>query len=167
MPDTFKFPNGGYDVTVVRKQDILDCLDENVIDKDVVLAVITQCELDASNFIKEGRWTGIPYLGSIRVPKHKQRFAEIKAKDLLNTAKENLDKERYLVFRNKLNTDIAIQVKQERFYRYNVSLYVSKHKKQYNELLNDKRAEKMKDKDAFARFMCYSFMYLSSYIPFD
>ena len=30
------FPNG-YDVRVVRKQDILDCIDDNIIDKDIAL----------------------------------------------------------------------------------------------------------------------------------
>ena len=61
MADIFKFPNGGYDITVCRKQDIIDALDANVTDKEVVLAIITQCEVDATNFLKEGRWTGIPH----------------------------------------------------------------------------------------------------------
>ena len=32
MEDTYKFP-GGYDVAVFRKQDVLDCIDKNIIDK--------------------------------------------------------------------------------------------------------------------------------------
>ena len=45
MADTFKFPYG-YNVTVCRKQDIVKCLDENVVDKEVVLALIEQLEVD-------------------------------------------------------------------------------------------------------------------------
>ena len=42
MADTYKFPGGGYDVTVFKKQDVLDCIDKNILDKDVALAVIEQ-----------------------------------------------------------------------------------------------------------------------------
>ena len=35
MSEQFKFPNGGYEVTVLRKQDILDCIDDNIIDKEL------------------------------------------------------------------------------------------------------------------------------------
>ena len=167
MADTFKFPNGGYDVTVCRKQDIIDCLDKNVIDKEVVLAIITQCEVDATNFLKEGRWTGIPYLGNMRVPLYKQKFEEINGKEILETAKETLDKNRYIVFRKELNANIGANIKQERLYRYMTSCYVTKHRKVYNRLLKDRRAANLKDKDAFARFMCYSFIELSNYIPFE
>ena len=34
MADTYKFPGGGYDVTVFKKQDVLDCIDKNILDKD-------------------------------------------------------------------------------------------------------------------------------------
>ena len=61
-----KFPNG-YDVRVVRKQDILDCIDENIIDKEIALELITQCEIDACQYINEGKWTGLPYIGSVRL----------------------------------------------------------------------------------------------------
>ena len=88
MSDTLRFPNGGYNVTVCRKQDILDCLDANVVDKEVVLAIITQCEIDATNFLKEGRWTGIPYLGNMRIPKYKEKFKEIGGREILEDAKE-------------------------------------------------------------------------------
>ena len=105
MSDVFKFPNG-YDVTVCRKQDILDCLDANIIDKDVVLAVITQGELDASNFIKAGRWAGIPFLGSIRIPKRSLKLESTEVKTLLDDARQSMNTEQYMIFRQKLNADI-------------------------------------------------------------
>ena len=72
MADTFKFPNGGYDVTICRKKDILECIDENIIDKDVALAIVEHCEYTAADYIKEGVWAGIPFIGNIRISKTKQ-----------------------------------------------------------------------------------------------
>lgn len=149
MSDTFKFPNGGYDVTVVRKQDIIDCLDANVIDKEVVLAVISQCELDAANFISSGRWTGIPFIGSIRVPKRVQRMRTKEVQDLLEEAKNVLDKDRYLVFRHQLNGDIDREQREERYYRYMVSHFVNNNRKFYNKLVK-------KEGEATAQFICYT-----------
>lgn len=59
--NTRKFPRG-YDVTIVRKEDVLEAIDDNIIDKEIALDLIKQLELDASNFIKEGRWTSLPLL---------------------------------------------------------------------------------------------------------
>lgn len=148
MSDTFKFPNG-YDVTVVRKQDIIDCLDANVVDKDIVLAVISQCEIDAANFISSGRWTGIPFLGSIRVPKRTQRYNSPEIKELIEEAKNTLDKDRYMVFRQKLDCEIQIKEKHERFYRYIVSQFVTSNRKFYNKLV-EKEGEKV------AQFICWT-----------
>ena len=83
-----KFPNG-YDVRVVRKQDILDCIDENIIDKEIALELITQCEIDACQYINEGKWTGLPYIGSVRLNDGGKILRE--NKELLNEAKEKLD----------------------------------------------------------------------------
>lgn len=159
MSDTFKFPNG-YDVTVVRKQDIIDCLDSNVIDKDVVLAVISQCELDAANFISSGRWTGIPFLGSIRVPKRLQRLQTQEVQDLINEAKNTLDKDRYIIFRHRLNGDIEKEQKQERYYRYIVSHFVNNNRRFYNKLVKEKGEET-------AQFICYTLSNLTIGEPKD
>lgn len=149
MSDTFKFPNGGYDVTVVRKQDIIDCLDANVVDKDVVLAVISQCELDAANFISSGRWTGIPFIGSIRVPKRIQRIHSKEVQDLIEEAKNTLDKDRYLVFRHRLGSDINREERENRYYRYIVSHFVNNNRKFYNKLVK-------KEGEDVAQFICYT-----------
>ena len=149
MSDTFKFPNGGHDVIVCRKQDIIDCLDKNVVDKDVVLAVISQCELDASKFLAEGRWTGIPFLGSIRTTKYRQKINSPEIKELIKEARETLDAKRYYVFRQQLGKELSNEVKEERFYRYIVSGFVSKNRNFYNKQVS-------KQGEAFARFLCYT-----------
>lgn len=167
MSDIFKFPNGGYEIEVCRKQDILDCIDDNIIDKEVALALITQCEVDATNFLKEGRWTGIPFLGNMRVPTYKKKFKEIGGEEILEAAKQDLDKDKYIIFRKQLNINIAADIKYERYYKYITSCFVTKHKKLYNSFYKDLRSGKLQDKDAYARFMCYSCTELSNYIPLD
>lgn len=159
MSDTFKFP-GGYDVNVVRKQDIIDCLDANIVDKDVVLAVISQCEIDASNFIQSGRWTGIPFLGNIRLPKRIQKLRTKEVQDLIDEAKNTLDKDRYLVFRTKLATDIKLEEKHERFYRYIVSHFVNNNRKFYNRLVK-------KEGENVAQFICWTLSNLTVGAPIE
>ena len=90
MADTFKFPNGGFDVKICRRKDIIDCIDENIIDKDVALAVIDKCEFDAANFLQQGRWTGIPFIGNIRIPKSKLLEESPEQQALIQEAKERL-----------------------------------------------------------------------------
>lgn len=158
MPITKQFPNGGYDVTVCRKQDILDCLDANIIDKELVLAVISQCELDANNFIREGRWTGIPYLGNIRVPKRVQKLESKEVQELIETARNTLDKERYYIFRKNLGNDLSRGEKQERFFKYIVSSFANRNRKFYN-----KQVEKYGE--IGAQFLCYTLANISVGAP--
>lgn len=167
MSDTLRFPNGGYDVTVCRKQDILDALDANIVDKEVVLAIITQCEIDATNFLKEGRWTGIPYLGNMRIPRYKEKFKEIGGKEILEDAKQDLDKNKYILFRKSLNANIAIDIKNDRLYRYRTSCFVTKHRKTYTYFLRIAKSRKIQNNEVYARIMCFSFIDLSNYIPLD
>lgn len=140
MSEVFKFPNGGYDVTVCKKQDILDCIDENIVDKEIALAIVEHCELAAANFIKEGRWTNLPFIGNVRVPKHIQMHEDPAQQALIEDAKEILDKEQYIMFRHNLNIENAKHIKQERYYNYNVTLAINKNKLLYNRLVK-KRGE--------------------------
>lgn len=165
MPETFRFPNGGYNVTVCRRKDIIDSIDLDSGDKNILDAIVEQCERDAENFLKEGRWTGIPYLGNMRIPEHKQRFKDIDGKDLVATARETLDAEQYAAFKRDLNANIGADVARQRLYKYQTSMFVTKHRWQYNKYLKDKRASKCSDKNVFARFMCYSCITLTNFIP--
>lgn len=131
MANTYKFPNGGYDVTVLKKQDILDCIDDNIIDKEVALAIVEQCEIDAANFLMAGRWTGIPYLGNIRIPKFRQILNSPETRALIAEAKENLDADKYILFRSNLAAEAAKHSKMERYFRYEVSKFVTKNMQFY------------------------------------
>lgn len=138
MADTFKFPNGGYDVTICRKQDIIDCIDKNIIDKDVAMAIVEHCESQAATFIKEGRWTGIPFIGNIRVPKTIQTLKSEEQQELIKDAKEQLNKEQYIMFRKKLHKENAKQIAQNRYYKYITSIAVNNNRKLYKKLCNTK-----------------------------
>lgn len=138
MADIFKFPNGGYDVTICRKQDILDCIDKNIIDKDVALEIIEHCEFQAANFIKEGRWTGIPFIGNIRKSKTKELLQSTEQQILISEAKEYLDKDKYILFRKTLNKENAKQISHERYYKYITSIAVNNNKKLFKRLCKTK-----------------------------
>ncbi len=148
MKDNLKFPNG-YDVTICRKRDILECIDKNIVDKDVAMAIIDDLEFQAASFITEGRWTGIPYIGNIRIPKIKKILQSTEQQALINEAKEQLDKEQYILFRKKLNLEIAKQVKYERYYKYITSIAINKNRPLYKKLCSTKG-------EAFARLYLYS-----------
>ena len=164
MADTYKFPGGGYDVTVFKKQDVLDCIDKNILDKDVALAFIEQLEVDAANFLKEGRWTGIPFIGNIRIHKLRQLEESPEQQALIAEAKENLNTDKYILFRTQLGKENSKHIKQERYYRYITSIAISHNRRLYKKLCKEKG-------EYFARIYLYASYNITSldneYIIFD
>lgn len=148
MSDTFRFPNG-YDVHICRKREVIATIDENIIDKDVALLIVKQCELDAANFLREGRWAGLPFMGNIRVPKSKQILNSVETKELIEDARETLDKDKYVLFRKNLTIDIGKRIKAERYYKYIAAKFISKNARFFN------RTSK-KYGDYYARILCYT-----------
>lgn len=155
MNDTIKMPGGGYDVKVVRKEDIIQCIDSNILDKDIMLAFINQFEIDASNFINQGRWTSLPYIGTLKKSQYKEIMGSDEIKELTEAAKENLDRNKYILFRKNLKDDIAKAIKRERIYKYTLSQVVKKNKKFYNYLETTKG-------ELYARVICHSMFELTS-----
>lgn len=137
MAETYKFP-GGYDVQVLKKNDIINCINENIIDKEIALAIVEQCEVDAANFLKEGRWTGIPFIGNIRIPKNKQLEQSPEQQALIEEAKATLDSNKYVIFRSQLSKENNKRVKQERYYKYIVSMAITKNRRLYKKLCSEK-----------------------------
>ena len=138
MPDIIKFPNGGYEVTVLRKQDILNCIDDNILDKDIALAIVEHCEKVAANSISSGRWTGLPYIGNVRIPKLKQLEASDKQKELIESARETLSKEDFILFRKRLTVENIKQVKSQRYYSYIVSIAINRNKQLFRKIAKEK-----------------------------
>lgn len=137
MEDTYKFP-GGFDVKVVRKQDIISCINCNIVDKEVALALIQQCETDAANFLRNGRWTGIPFIGSIRVPKVVQMQKSKEQQELIATARETISPEQYVIFRRELATDNFKKIKAQKYYNYILSIAINKNRTLFKKMIKDK-----------------------------
>ena len=87
MADIIKFPNGGYDVTIIRKQDVLDCIDANIIDKEVALDLIAKLEIDAMSVINSGMKANIPFLGSIQMKTTRKIYDSADVKESIINAR--------------------------------------------------------------------------------
>lgn len=131
MSDILKFPNGGYDVTVCRKEDIINCIYNNITDREVALEIIKQLEEDAAEFISKGVWTGLPFIGNVKLPDGKKYEDTEEQKELLEEAKETLDPKQYIIFRNDLGRENAIKEKRSRFINYITSMLATKNKSLY------------------------------------
>lgn len=138
MSAKYKFKTNGYDVEVFNRADIIKTIDENILDKDVAMLIVEQCEQDAITFLNQGRWVGIPYIGNVRVPKIKQITNNPEQKALLEEARANLSKERYIMFKKRVNIDNAVRVKNERFFNYMVSIAISKHRSLYKQYFKER-----------------------------
>lgn len=150
MKDVYNFPNGGYEVRIVRRSEVLEAIDKNIIDKDIALAIVERCELDCANFLKEGRWANIPYIGNIRIPKAKQLIKSEEQQTLISDAYDNLDTDSYLMFRKQLNQYNAQRARFEKSYNYLLAIMVNRYNKYYNYLKRNKG-------DYKARITVYTF----------
>jgi len=130
MTETFKFP-GGNDVKVVRKQDIIECIDCNIVDKEVALAIIQQCEVDAANFLRQGRWTGIPFLGNIRANQIRKLQNTPEQRELIETAYNTVSKEQYVIFRKELAHDNQKRLKANKFFAFRLASSIKRNKDSY------------------------------------
>ena len=137
MEETCKFP-GGFEVKVVRKQDIVNCINTNIVDKEVALAIVQQCELDAAAFLGQGRWTGIPFMGNLRVPKVSQLLKSTEQQELIQIAKETVSKEEYVLFRRNLAHDNERRIKAQKYYNYVLSMAVSKNRPLFKRLCKER-----------------------------
>lgn len=155
MADTVKMPNGGYDIKVVRKDDIIKCIDTNILDKELMLTFISQFEVDATNFLSQGRWTNLPYIGGYKKNEFKERINSPEVKELIETAKENFDKKRYIIFRKELRNDIAKSIKHKRIFSYTLSRFVTKNKPFFDYLIDTKG-------ENIARVICYTYFNINT-----
>ena len=163
MQDTYKFP-GGKDVKVVRKEDIINTIKTNIVDTEVALAIVKQCEVDAVNFMKKGRLTGIPFMGTIKVPDTVRMSQTKEQKDLILAAMETNTNEQFVMFRRNLAYDNKIKIKARKYYNYVLSLSVAKNRNQFKKMCKEKG-------EAYARihfFLLYSVTSVNNeYIPVE
>ena len=163
MQDTYKFP-GGKDVKVVRKEDIINTIKTNIVDTEVALAIVRQCEIDAVNFMKKGRLTGIPFMGTIKVPDTIRMSQTKEQKDLILAAMETTTNEQFVMLRRTLAYDNKIKIKARKYYNYVLSLSVAKNRNQFKKMCKEKG-------EAYARihfFLLYSVTSVNNeYIPVE
>ena len=163
MQDTYKFP-GGKDVKVIRKEDIINTIKTNIVDTEVALAIVRQCEVDAVNFMKKGRLTGIPFMGTIKVPDTVKMSQTKEQKDLVLAAMENTTKDQFVMFRRNLAYDNKVKIKARKYYNYVLSLSVAKNRNQFKKMCKEKG-------EAYARlhfFLLYSVTSVNNeYIPVE
>ena len=163
MQDTYKFP-GGKDVKVVRKEDIINTIKTNIVDTEVALAIVRQCEVDAVNFMKKGRLTGIPFMGTIKVPDTIRMSQTKEQKDLILAAMETTTNEQFVMFRRNLAYDNKIKIKARKYYNYVLSLSVAKNRNQFKKMCKERG-------EAYARihfFLLYSVTSVNNeYIPVE
>ena len=163
MQDTYKFP-GGKDVKVVRKEDIINTIKTNIVDTEVALAIVRQCEVDAVNFMKKGRLTGIPFMGTIKVPDTIRMSQTKEQKDLILAAMETTTNEQFVMFRRNLAYDNKVKIKARKYYNYVLSLSVAKNRNQFKKMCKERG-------EAYARihfFLLYSVTSVNNeYIPVE
>lgn len=142
IAETRKIPDG-FNIKVVRKEDILSTIDKNILDKDVALEVISHCEISAINFFKNGYWASIPYMGNFRLDPRKvirnQALKELDAgaKTVLDD-NDVQDKARYILFRKQVSNDAREKINFLRYYNYCIALGSNKNPKAFRKLCRNK-----------------------------
>ncbi len=137
MQDTYKFP-GGRDVKVVRKEDIINTIKTNIVDTEVALAIVRQCEVDAANFIKKGRLAGIPFMGTIKVPETVQLLKTKEQRELIEAAANTVNNEQFVMFRRNLAYDNKRRIQARKYYNYVLSIAVAKNRNQFKKMCKER-----------------------------
>lgn len=130
-----KYPNG-YEFTVIDKRDVLKCIDDNIIDKDVALAVVSFCEAQACKLVGERGMGSIPYFGRIETSKSDRDIMTSDKKDLLEEAKVVLDKERFVLFRNNLYNEVHQNIRSQKIFITTANILISRNRGLYNRMIN-------------------------------
>lgn len=138
MPKTYKFATDGYDVEVVKKEDVLACIDNNILDKEIALELISQLEIDAGEALAQGKWVGFPKLGSFRLsPNQKYSFNESQKK-IIADAKAVLPKDKYIMFRKQFAIENIEKRKINRVFNYILTISINRNKELYKKLCAEK-----------------------------
>lgn len=134
MSKVYKFSNNGYEVEVVRREDVIECIENNIIDKEIAYEIINQLELDANNELSKGKWVGIPKIGSIRANPLSYKAMTDYQKDLIKDAKKLLDKDKYIMFRKQICIENKKRVQFNRYFNYILSISINRNKKLYKKI---------------------------------
>lgn len=134
MSKIYRFPNNGYEIEVVRKDDVIASIENNIIDKDVAYEIINQLEIDAATMLSDGKWVGIPKFGNIRANPFGYRAMTEEDKEKVRNAKEVLSHDKYVMFRKETIIKNNERVKINRFFNYTLSMSINRNKQLYKRL---------------------------------
>lgn len=134
MSKIYRFPNNGYEIEVVRKDDVIASIENNIIDKEVAYEIINQLEIDAANMLSDGKWVGIPKFGNIRANPYGYKSMSAEQKEMIRNAKEVLPHDKYIMFRKETIIKNNERVKINRFFSYTLSMSINKNKTLYKKL---------------------------------
>lgn len=160
--DIRKFTTNGYEVVVLNRADVLKSIDKNILDKDVAMAIIDKCDKDIAQFISEGRWAGIPFIGNLRVPPAKLLEQTIEQQALIEDAKRTLNNKEYIAFRHKLAADNASLVAEKRLFNYLTTIAINMNRRYYKKLCIEQNKEV-----ANIVFYFFNFIQISNGQEFD
>lgn len=153
-----KFPWGmnPENVTLVNKHDVLKTIDDNIIDKQIALELVTQLELDLGGYVATGVAAGIPYVGRL-----KQRTGSLALKmhsDELDAAKQTMDREQFIMFRKELVFEEVSKANYNRLYKYEVSMLANKraNRRSYWNLVDEIGAARADIRFHGALYLTYS-----------
>lgn len=132
------FPYSDIEVVVVEKQDILKTINDNIIDKEIALELIGGLEVKAESLIKEGKWTGIPYFGNIRIPKGLSEEVQDSYKDARQFAYATMNKASYIAFVKQIALDNSEKIKYCGYFNKVLAIYSKKDRKKFNALCQSK-----------------------------
>lgn len=132
------FPYSNIEITIVKKDDILKTIDENILDKDIANELISHLEIRAEKSLRDHRWTGFPYLGSIRIPPGLSAETQNRQKDARDWAYKNLSRSEYLMFTKQCAYDNHQINKYRAYFDVLKSRAINKNKVQYNILCSHK-----------------------------
>jgi len=131
--DEYKYPGTERPITVVRKEDILKTIDDNIIDKELAVEIVEQLETDAAKVLVHNKWVGIPYCCTLR-------YSDVKAPfyfrpgyaEMIKEARRTLTKKEYIVFRKQTTDYEARRREHERYLRYIIAVNARKHVDAYH-----------------------------------
>jgi hypothetical protein len=125
-----KFPApDGRMVLIENKESILKCIDDNILDKEVALMFITQLEKDAQHHIENGDFTGIPYIGKIKMRAGSKAYMDNKS--TLDAAKETMSPNEFNAFKAEMMHEAVVRENQIKVFKYQTSRMANKNGKSY------------------------------------
>lgn len=131
----YQYPNSIQTISVVRKEDILQTIENNIIDKEIAIDIIDQLECDAAKMLVRDYWVGIPYLVNMKYGYATSAYLFNRDfKNAVDTSYKKLSKKEFVVFRKEINNYEVSRRNAERAFKFAVRMYARKYADVYQRL---------------------------------